>query len=612
MTQEKGGAAGRLLTQRLAEFFPISGIFWAVGIITTALILTLLSASLFRRSFSFLWAVILWLIRIRSFRPRLPLRGLFKKQKTTTDTGRTIERRKKKKKRVSKRAKAETQPHLNLSGSKSFDLPPLHLLSVPKENNIVIHEDALDANARLLENILLEFGVQGEIGKVRPGPVVTLYELSPAAGIRSSRIIGLADDIARSMSAISARVSTIPGKNTICIELPNQKREGVYLRELLETQAFESSKQGLSLALGKDIGGEIVLADLGKMPHLLIAGTTGSGKSVGINTMIMSLLYRYKPEQCRMIMVDPKKLELSVYDEIPHLLAPVVTEPRKAVVALKWVVSEMEARYQRMAERNVRNIDGYNDEMESAQKEGRKLTRKVKTGIDPDSGTPIMEEREEPPVILPRIVVIIDEMADLMMVAGKDVEAAIQRLAQMARAAGIHMIMATQRPSVDVITGTIKANFPTRISFQVTSKIDSRTILGEQGAEQLLGQGDMLYMSAGSKVQRVHGAFVSDKEVETIVRFLKKQGRPSYLEGITDEETQTRRAEEMSGNENGNLYDQAVAIIARDRRASISYIQRKLQIGYNRAASLIEEMEAQGVVSAPNAAGKREVLIEER
>ena len=476
--------------------------------------------------------------------------------------------------------------------------------------------EALEENARQLESVLDDFGVKGDVGNVRPGPVVTLYELEPAPGIKSSRVVGLADDIARSMSAVSARVAVVPGRNAIGIELPNQKRETVYLRELINNKDFVESQMKLALALGKTIGGEPVIVDLARMPHLLVAGTTGSGKSVAINTMILSLLYRLKPEECRLIMVDPKMLELSVYDGIPHLLTPVVTDPRKAVVALKWAVREMEERYKKMSKLGVRNIDGFNARVSEAKAKGEQITRTVQTGFDRDTGEAIFENEVMDLEPLPFIVVIVDEMADLMMVAGKDIEGAIQRLAQMARAAGIHVILATQRPSVDVITGTIKANFPTRISFQVTSKIDSRTILGEQGAEQLLGQGDMLFMAGGGRISRVHGPFVSDGEVEKVVAHLKSQGRPNYLEDVTRED----QADVEDGGavfDNGSfgsagqdLYDQAVAIVLRDRKASTSYIQRRLQIGYNRAASIMERMEDEGVVGAPNHAGKREILME--
>ena len=497
----------------------------------------------------------------------------------------------------------------------SFELPPLEFLAEPKGvvRDATLSADALEQNARMLEGVLEDFGVKGEIIQVRPGPVVTLYELEPAPGIKSSRVIGLADDIARSMSAIAARVAVVPGRNAIGIELPNQRRETVYLRELIGSQDFEGSKAKLAMALGKTIGGEPVITDIAKMPHLLVAGTTGSGKSVAINTMILSLLYRMTPEQCRLIMIDPKMLELSVYDGIPHLLSPVVTDPKKAVVALKWTVREMEERYKKMSKIGVRNIDGFNSRVEQALAKGETISRTVQTGFDRQTGEAIYETEEFDLAPMPYIVVIIDEMADLMMVAGKDIEGAVQRLAQMARAAGIHVIMATQRPSVDVITGTIKANFPTRISFQVTSKIDSRTILGEQGAEQLLGQGDMLYMAGGGRIQRVHGPFVSDNEVEQVVTYLKSQGAPDYLDAITEDEDEDGEGGGPAGT--GNLaesddpYDQAVAIVLRDGKASTSYVQRRLGIGYNRAASLIERMEKEGIIGAANHAGKREILV---
>jgi DNA segregation ATPase FtsK/SpoIIIE, S-DNA-T family len=498
----------------------------------------------------------------------------------------------------------------------SYQLPALQLLSEAKKSVVTkISEEALEQNARLLEGVLDDFGVKGEIIQVRPGPVVTLYELEPAPGIKSSRVIGLADDIARSMSAVSARVAVVQGRNAIGIELPNQKRETVFLRELLASQDFDRTKHRLAIALGKTIGGEAVIVDLARMPHLLVAGTTGSGKSVAINTMILSLLYRLKPEECRLIMIDPKMLELSVYDGIPHLLTPVVTDPKKAVVALKWAVREMEDRYKKMSKVGVRNIDGFNARVAEADAKGETITRTVQTGYDKETGEAIYEQEEMELSVLPYIVVIVDEMADLMMVAGKDIEGAIQRLAQMARAAGIHLIMATQRPSVDVITGTIKANFPTRISFQVTSKIDSRTILGEQGAEQLLGQGDMLYMAGGGRISRVHGPFVSDTEVEKVVAHLKSQGQPEYLDAITAEDEEPDPEGELSSpgsmdaEESGDLYDRAVAIVLRDRKCSTSYIQRRLSVGYNKAASLVERMEKEGVVAPANHSGKREILV---
>jgi S-DNA-T family DNA segregation ATPase FtsK/SpoIIIE len=514
-----------------------------------------------------------------------------------------------------KKAAPKKQSSLDLRASGKHKLPPLDLLVMPKISDrtaAAVDENALAQNARLLESVLDDFGVKGQIVKVRPGPVVTLYELEPAPGTKTSRVIGLADDIARSMSAVSVRVAVIPGRNVIGIELPNISRETVFLRELLA--ADDSNSAGaLALYLGKDIGGTPINADLSRMPHLLIAGTTGSGKSVAINTMILSILYRLAPADCRFIMVDPKMLELSVYDGIPHLLAPVVTDPKKAVVALKWAVREMENRYRAMSKLGVRNITGYNARLAEAKKKGEVLLRKVQTGFD-EEGKPIFEDQPLNLEPLPFIVVVIDEMADLMLVAGKDVEWAVQRLAQMARAAGIHLIMATQRPSVDVITGTIKANFPTRISFQVTSKIDSRTILGEQGAEQLLGQGDMLYMAGGGRITRVHGPFVSDREVEHVVKYLKDQGEPLYVEEVTEDEAALASlgnggpAGDAGGGSGDGLYDQAVALVARERKCSTSFIQRHLQIGYNRAARIVERMEAEGVVSTANHVGKREVI----
>jgi DNA segregation ATPase FtsK/SpoIIIE, S-DNA-T family len=504
------------------------------------------------------------------------------------------------------------------SGS-GYQLPELSLLSASRPSDrFAPSQESIQETAQSLESVLQDFGVRGQIINARPGPVVTLYELEPAPGIKSSRVIGLSDDIARSMSALSARVAVVSGRNAIGIELPNEKREKVYFRDLLDTDDYHGTAARLPLCLGKTIGGESVIVDLARMPHLLIAGTTGSGKSVAINTMILSLLYRLSPDQCRLIMVDPKMLELSVYDGIPHLLTPVVTDPRKAVVALKWAVREMEERYKKMSKLGVRNIDGFNARLAEARAKGETLSRTVHTGYDKESGEAIYEKEELDLEPLPYIVVIVDEMADLMMVAGKDIEGAVQRLAQMARAAGIHCVLATQRPSVDVITGTIKANFPTRISFQVTSKIDSRTILGEQGAEQLLGQGDMLYMAGGGRISRVHGPFVSDEEVEKVVRHLKSQGTPQYLEAVTT-------ADDEMLDDNGNpvfdatsmgatgdatdLYQQAVQIVMRDKKASTSYIQRRLQIGYNRAASIMERMEQEGIVGQANHAGKREILV---
>ena len=508
-----------------------------------------------------------------------------------------------------------------------YEDPPLDLLMPPPEpTGEVLSSGALEQNARLLEGVLEEFGIRGEIIDVRPGPVVTLYELEPAPGTKSSRVIGLADDIARSMSAVSARVAVVQGRNVIGIELPNQRRETVFLRELVASTDFTESKHKLAIALGKTIGGETVIVDLARMPHLLVAGTTGSGKSVAINTMILSILYQLRPEQCRLIMIDPKMLELSIYEGIPHLLTPVVTDPKKAVVALKWAVREMEDRYKKMAKVGVRNIDGFNARVVEAAEKGEVITRTIQSGFNRETGEPIFETEQMELSPLPYIVIIVDEMADLMMVAGKDIEGAIQRLAQMARAAGIHLIMATQRPSVDVITGTIKANFPTRISFQVTSKIDSRTILGEQGAEQLLGQGDMLHMAGGGRISRVHGPFVSDGEVEKVVAHLKTQGHPAYLDVVVAEEgTDEAKAEPAEdkpvfdrsamgagGDDDSDLYDQAVKVVLRDKKCSTSYIQRRLQVGYNKAASLVERMEKEGIVGQANNAGKREILVYSR
>lgn len=512
--------------------------------------------------------------------------------------------------------KSSRQKKFQLFDGGEWELPALDLLQEPDEKHLAekIDEKALQMNATLLQKVLTDFNVKGEIVSINPGPVVTLYELEPAPGTKSSRVIGLADDIARSMSAVSVRAAVVPGRNVIGIELPNKIRQKVYLREMLATRDYEKHTAALPLVLGKDIGGKPIIADLARMPHLLVAGTTGSGKSVAVNTMILSLLYRLPPEKCRFIMVDPKMLELSVYDDIPHLLSPVVTEPGKAVVALKWAVNEMEERYRAMSKLGVRNIDGYNTRLAEARKKGEVLMRKVQTGFDPETGKPVYEEQPLDLTDLPYIVVIVDEFADLMLVAGKDVESAIQRLAQMARAAGIHLIMATQRPSVDVITGVIKANFPTRISFAVTSKIDSRTILGEGGAEQLLGQGDMLYMAAGGRITRVHGPFASDADVENVVGFLKSQAEPSYIEDITEGDFDGEGDEGEGGGAEpcDELYDEAVALVAREQKASTSFIQRYLQIGYNRAARIIEEMERQGVVGKANSVGKREVLIGQR
>ncbi len=534
-----------------------------------------------------------------------------------------VQPRQRKAVQTSTRARAEAQPSLAFEENRAeFELPPLSLLENPVEiQRHHLSDEALEENARMLETVLDDYGVKGEIVSVRPGPVVTMYELEPAPGLKASRVIGLADDIARSMSALSARVSTVPGRSVIGIELPNENREKVVLREILSSRDFGDTSMKLPLALGKDIGGDPVVASLAKMPHLLIAGTTGSGKSVAINTMILSLLYKLTPEECRLIMIDPKMLELSVYDGIPHLLSPVVTDPKKAVVALKWVVGEMEERYRKMSKMGVRNIDGYNSRVADALGRGEMFSRTVQTGFDDGTGEPVFETEELMPEKMPYIVVVVDEMADLMMVAGKEIEACIQRLAQMARASGIHIVMATQRPSVDVITGTIKANFPTRISFQVTSKVDSRTILGEMGAEQLLGMGDMLYMAGGAKITRCHGPFVSDEEVEEIVNHLKSFGPPEYKSGVV-EGPDDEKADDIDavlglntgGNTNGEdvLYDSAVAIVIKDRKCSTSYIQRKLAIGYNKAARLVEQMEEEGLVSAANHVGKREILVPEQ
>jgi S-DNA-T family DNA segregation ATPase FtsK/SpoIIIE len=509
--------------------------------------------------------------------------------------------------RASKRAAAERQEALDLGPPGEFRLPPLSLLCAAPEVDRVaaVSEDALEQNARLLEAVLDDFGVSGSVTKVRPGPVITLYELEPAPGTKTSRVIGLSDDIARSMSAVSVRAAVVPGRDAIGIELPNARRETVYLRELLATADYENSAGPLALALGKNIAGAPVVADLSRMPHLLIAGTTGSGKSVAVNTMILSLLYRLRPDQCKFIMIDPKMLELSAYDGIPHLLTPVVTDPGKAVVALKWTVREMETRYRELSKLGVRNIASYNQRLAEAAAKGEVLKRTVQTGFDSETGEPIFEDQPLEVQRLPHIVVVVDEMADLMLLAGKEIEGAVQRLSQMARAAGIHLIMATQRPSVDVITGTIKANFPTRISFQVTSKIDSRTILGEQGAEQLLGSGDMLYMASGGRLTRVHGPYVMEEEVDRVVAFLKEEGSPDYLSEVTEEAAADPH---LLATPTDELYDEAVAVVCRKRKASTSFLQRHLQIGYNRAARIIECMEAEGVISAADHVGKREVL----
>jgi DNA segregation ATPase FtsK/SpoIIIE, S-DNA-T family len=511
----------------------------------------------------------------------------------------------KKKKPAPKTSNVEAQER-PFGLQEKFELPPLHLLlePLPQKSDRMIKQDV---QMQKLENVFEDFGVKGSILKAHPGPIVTLYELEPAAGVKSARVIGLADDIARSMSALSARVSLIPGKNVMGIELANSHRETVYLKEIFASREYHHFQGSLALALGKDISGQAVIADLAKMPHLLVAGTTGSGKSVGINAMILSILYRLSPQQCRFIMIDPKMLELSVYDGIPHLLTPVVTQPKKAIMTLKWVVQEMENRYRLLSQLSVRNIEGYNQKIISSTQKPGGLKRKVQVGFNQES-EPIFEDQELQLEPLPFIVVIVDEMADLMLVAGKEVEILVQRLAQMARAAGIHLIMATQRPSVDVITGTIKANFPTRISFQVTSKIDSRTILGEQGAEHLLGNGDMLYMAAAGRIIRVHGAFVSDGEIEEVVRFLKQNGTPEYIDlGLSEDGLEDSMGEDQGTQD--KTYQMALEIIKRDRKVSTSYLQRQLQIGYNKAARIIEQMEKEGVISTANHVGKREILL---
>lgn len=497
-----------------------------------------------------------------------------------------------------------------------YKLPDINLLSIPQDSGDIEYDEAtLKENAAKLETVLQDFGIKGKIVKVRPGPVVTLYELEPAPGTRTARVIGLSDDIARSMSVASVRMAVVSGHNTIGIELPNEKRQTVWLRELLEDPEFTNSKNILNVSLGKDIGGQHVYADLAKMPHLLVAGTTGSGKSVGVNSMILSLLFRMTPEQCKLIMIDPKQLEFSMYNGIPHLLTPVITDPGKAVVGLKWAVREMEDRYRAMALLNVRNIAGYNQKVADMRATGKEIKKTIQVGFDKETGRPLYEEQIVDTTPMPYIVIVVDEMADLMLVAGKEVEAAIQRLAQMARAAGIHLIMSTQRPSVDVITGTIKANFPSRISFHVTTQIDSKTILGEKGAEQLLGMGDMLYMPSGLRPIRVHGCFVTDAEVEGVVEFIKSEGEPKYVADVTEGELNTGKdtpiydkSEMGSDNGEDDLYNQAVAIVRADKKASTSYIQRKLRLGYNRAAILIERMEDEGIVTPPDRVGRREVI----
>jgi len=627
-----GGAIGVLLSNLVHSLIPHVGIFipaWAWGILFYGISFLLISWS--SNIALRLWGAalkygIISLFQGTSYGLKL-LREIFhllrvrKKSKpvetmpeaTSEATSFFLKKKSAKEKSKILSAPKASEPMPNpFKSSSHYKLPPVDLIPKHISAAIKISKEHLNASAERLAAVLEDFGIKGDIISMHPGPVVTLYHLRPAPGTKSSRVIGLADDIARSMSALSARIAVIPGHDAIGIELPNPTRQTVYIREMLDSSAYTKTTAHLPLILGKDIGGDPVIADLARMPHLLVAGTTGSGKSVSINTMILSLLYALPPERCRFIMIDPKMLELSVYDGIPHLLTPVVTDPHKAVMALKWVVREMETRYQSMSKVGVRNVDGYNTRIQEATKNKEKIMRRVQIGFDPGTGKPIYEEQELSLAPLPYIVVIVDEMADLMLVAGKEIESAVQRLAQMARAAGIHLIMATQRPSVDVITGTIKANFPTRISFQVTSKIDSRTILSEQGAEQLLGQGDMLYMMPGGRITRVHGPFVKDEEVEHVVQFLKSQGEPEYIEAVTAEDLSDQEFGEPGEGKGDELYNRALDLVQREGKASTSFIQRHLQIGYNRAARIIDQMEADGVISQANHVGKREVLIGRR
>lgn len=619
---EQGGAVGYLLSQKVYHL-PFSSLGIAIILLSISLTFLLFSSGLkLSHSKVFLSFLKPYLPRLRfqKLKPSLKNESSSPSQDLSDDLEdvKTIPHDSSRrlmeyiKPKTTKGATKAANPSKASVTADPYQLPPLELLYLPKNSSqkVIIDEQILQETAEALESVLKEYGIYGEIVSVKPGPVVTLYELEPAPGLKSSRVIGLADDIARSMSAISARVAVVPGKNVIGIELPNKVRETVHLRDLLSSPDYEKSNTHLTLILGKDISGVPIIADLARMPHLLVAGTTGSGKSVAVNAMILSLIYRLPPERCKFIMIDPKMLELSIYDGIPHLLSPVVTDPKKAIVALRWVVREMESRYQAMSKLSVRNIEGYNQRILEAKSRGDTISRRVQTGFDQETGQPIFEDQPLPMEPLPFIVVVVDEMADLMLVAGKDIEAAVQRLAQMARAAGIHLIMATQRPSVDVITGTIKANFPTRISFQVTSKIDSRTILGEQGAEQLLGQGDMLYMAAGGRISRVHGPYVGDLDVEKVVEFLKSQSAPTYIEDITTDTSSSDFTMEDEGNEGENaLYQQALAVVYREKKASTSFIQRHLRIGYNRAARLIDQMEQEGIVSPANHSGKREVLV---
>ena len=621
-----GGAIGHLLSSLIPNlndgwaFGYLTGGNWPL-IVSTLLIsipIYLWSCTASKKEVVSLKSIISPLLYATGYLTRLVLKPVIRKRDiNTTKQSRRIEptiasKRKNVNNIRTVNRKKPRQTSLNLGTSDGYNLPSVELLNPSIEGLAGPSDDVLNANSRMLESVLDDFGIKGDIATALTGPVVTRYDLNPSPGTKTSRVVSLADDIARSMSAVSVRVAVVPGQNAIGVELPNLDRETVLLREILESEKWHDTKSSIPVALGKDIAGEPIVRDLSAMPHLLVAGTTGSGKSVAVNGMILSILYKHTPETCRLILVDPKMLELSVYDGIPHLLTPVVTEPPKAVMALKWAVREMEERYKSMSKVGVRNISGYNKRLAQAKANGETLSHRVQTGFDPETGKPIYEDQDISLNPLPLIVVVIDEVADLMLVAGKDIEAAVQRLAQMARAAGIHVIMATQRPSVDVITGTIKANFPTRISFQVSSKIDSRTILGEQGGEQLLGKGDMLFMEGGGRITRIHGPFVSDEEVESVVNFLKQQGDPEYDDEVIIEREETSTStNDYKSNSGDDLYDQAVALVARERKASTSFIQRHLKIGYNRAATIIEKMETEGVVSSSNHVGKREVLIDD-
>lgn len=604
---DQGGFIGTIIYNALP---PLHGAFYALlwGLVFWGFIccLDIPLWSMLKWVYSFvIWCAQKYILRHKTYEPA----PVFEKKELPVKAV-------KEKKKAVKSEKTKTVEVKQKTNTDGFSLPLPSLLDNPKaQGKESLSHEQMDEISRKLEGILLQFGVRGEVVRVSPGPVVTLYEFEPAAGIKTSRVIGLAEDLARAMSVVSVRMAVLPGTSVIGIEMPNKVRQTVFIKEIVDTDAFMQKEGILPLILGKDIAGNPVIEDLAKMPHLLVAGTTGSGKSVGINTMILSLLYRFTPDQCKLIMVDPKMLELSVYNGIPHLLTPVVTEPGKAIVALKWTVKEMDNRYRAMATMGVRNIDGYNKKIEEAIATGQKLTRQVQTGFDPETGRPIIETQEMDLKPLPYIVVIVDEMADLMLTAGKEVDIAVQRIAQKARASGIHLIMATQRPSVDVITGTIKANFPSRISFQVTSKIDSRTILGEQGAEQLLGRGDMLFMPSGKRPKRVHGPFVSDEEVERVVAYLKLQGEAEYNDEVMIDDEATDSADGGAvfdktsfGNSDGDLYTQAVQVVLRDKKPSISYVQRQLRIGYNRAADLIDRMEREGIITAASPTGKREII----